>query len=119
MYDENRVLVSSQLITYSASATISGGAGKTSNFLTSDGLTKSGSNTFMFTTVKQVSASAPAIQSATEAPSMNGWDYNATTGELQTVWLESATTNTLIITTVEGIEIEEDSTVVKILITGI
>ena len=118
MYDENRNLVASTIM-HVVLGTVAGGNGQTSNFLTTDGLTKSGSNSFLFSSVKSVMAACNSIQTLPEGPSLHGWSYDSGTGALVCQFLESKTTGVLIGGTVEGLEAEENGTVMKITIVGV
>lgn len=119
MYDESRVPVTTNIIVHVITATVAGGNGRTSNFLTTDGLTKGAGNLFLFTTVKHVDGSTGTLQTDVEAPFMSGWSYNVSTGELITLWMESKNTGILIGGNVEGLETEENGTVCKVMIMGV
>lgn len=84
----------------------------TSLFLTDDGTS---GGTKLFTAVYHVSATVSDIQTDAEAPSMAGYSYNATTGELQIKFLESAG----ILLGGQGLEGEESGNALSIFVIGI
>lgn len=118
MYDENRNLISSTIM-HVVISTISGGNGQTTNYLTSDGLNKSANNSFIFSSVKSVTAAQNTIQTLPEGAAMHGWSYNTETGLLTCQFLESKTTGVLIGGSVEGLEAKENGTTLKITIIGV
>lgn len=97
----------------------SGGTGIASKYLTSDGLTKTGGNTFLFSSVFGGSGNATTIQAVDEAPACHGFNYNTSTGLAQWLFLESKTTGVLIGGTVDGLEVEENSTAVNCWVQGL
>lgn len=100
--------------------TVLGGIGTASKFLTSNELTKTSSNTFLFSTVFGGSGNATTIQALDEAPGCYGFNYNTSTGLAQWLFLESKTTLVnLLGTTVEGLEVEENSTAVNCWVQGL
>ncbi|HLG25621.1 MAG TPA: hypothetical protein VI588_02395 [Candidatus Gracilibacteria bacterium] len=84
----------------------------TSMFVTTDGTS---GGTKLFTTVYHVSAEASEIESDSEAPSMAGYSYNSSTGELQIKFLESAG----ILLGGQGLEGEESGTAITVFIIGV
>lgn len=88
--------------------TTAGGAGIASKFLTSDGLTKSGSNTFLYSSVIAGWSSANTIPALDERPISGGFRYNTSTGLAEWGVMESKTTGVLIGGSVEGLEVKEN-----------
>jgi hypothetical protein len=84
--------------------TIAGGAGQISKFLTSDGLTKSGGNTFLYSNILSTSGIVTTITAVNVTPIATEFTYNLTTGELIVDCVESKNTGVLIGGNVEGLE---------------
>lgn len=117
VYDESGNIVRNP-ISRNYSLTVAGGAGLATVYLTSDGLTKGVSNTFRFSNVRNVIAGTNTIQTTPEGPVLGGWSYNSSTGLLTTKFMESKTTSVLLGGTVEGLEAEENGTVIKVIVFG-
>src|ERR1700741_1145983 len=100
--------------------TIAGGDGRASKFLTSDGLTKSGSNTFLFSSVFNGGGFMKTIQSDTEAATCCGFTYNTGTGLAEWKFMESNTSSIGALGgTAEGLEDEENGSTVFCFVEGI
>ncbi len=94
--------------------TIAGGAGLASIFLTSDGLTKSGANTFLYSSVLFATGMMRTINAITTAIFAIGYDYNVSTGLLRVLFGESKNTGVLIGGNIEGLELAQNGGTVRI-----
>lgn len=100
--------------------TTAGGNGEASKFLTSDGLTKSGGNTFLFTTVIGAGGNSKTIASDTECDSFAAFQYDAATGNARWRFAESNTSSIGALGgTAEGTEDTENGTAVAVWVEGV
>lgn len=114
----NDVLLANNIKRRYYTLSISGGSGIAQVYLTSDGLTKSVSNTFLFTTVLYGSGNGITIENVDERPIFCGFNYNAVTGLARFAFNESKNTGVLIGGTVEGLEAKENAYIVSCYVEG-
>lgn len=97
-----------------------GAGGLWSVFLTSDGFTKSGANTFIYATFLGVTGAADNTLNTTANAIISGeTNYNVTTGQLQIHFLENKTTGVLIGGNVTGLQDAPSGTTVTVTYKGI